>query len=165
MHGITAVPPQVWQQSTGEQKKAVDRKDEEGGPTDVEEEEDVEPPKDQLLVSRFGFLFIAYRVDFWWWEGVEMLRKLLMTSLLVFVMPGEPGQLAAAAMITFCFLLLNLTCQPFCTASLNSLSTFTLVAQFATLVSEVLSRETATSRVRALQHLLFSVCASFLMDW
>jgi hypothetical protein len=165
VRGITAIPPLVWQQSTGEeQKRAVDRKDMEGDPTDAEEE-DVEPPKDQLLISRFGFLFMAYRINFWWWEGVEMLRKLLMTSLLVFVMPGKPGQLAAAAMITFCFLLLNLMCQPFCTPGLNSLSTFTLVAQFATLVSEILSRETATSRVRALQHLLFSVCASFLMDW
>ena len=30
-------------------------------------------------MRRLGFIFIAYRVNFWWWEGVEMLRKFLMT--------------------------------------------------------------------------------------
>ena len=162
VHGIIAVPPQVWQQSTGEeQKKAVDRKDEEGGPTDVEEEEDVEPPKDQLLMNRFGFLFIAYRIEFWWWEGVEMFRKFLMTSLLVFVMPGEPGQLAAAAMITFCFLIMNLMYQPFCTAGLNSLSSFTLIAQFATLVSQILRLECPTRASHACVSIaMFALCVS-----
>jgi hypothetical protein len=29
---------------------------------------------EQKLMSRFGFLFIAYRVDCWWWEAVEMTR-------------------------------------------------------------------------------------------
>ena len=112
-------------------------------------------------MNRFGFLFIAYRIEFWWWEGVEMFRKFLMTSLLVFVMPGEPGQLAAAAMITFCFLIMNLMYQPFCTAGLNSLSSFTLIAQFATLVSQILRLECPTRASHACVSIaMFALCVS-----
>ena len=85
-------------------------------------------------MNRFGFLFVAYRVNFWWWEAVEMFRKLLMTSVLVFVMPGTTGQLAMGSMITFLFLLLNLFWQPYCSPDLNSLASISLIAQFATLV-------------------------------
>ena len=114
----TATPPLVWSQASDEGR----------------EDKDADPPKDQLIVNRFGFLFVAYRINFWWWEGVEMFRKLLMTSILVFVMPGTTGQLAMGSMITFLFLLLNLFWQPYCSPGLNSLASFSLIAQFATLV-------------------------------
>jgi len=58
--------------------------------------------------------------------------QFLMTTLLVFVYPGSPAQLAAGAMITFIFLVINLGYRPYCTASLNSLKTFCLIAQFLT---------------------------------
>jgi len=41
-----------------------------------------------------------------------------MTSLLVFIMPGSPGQLATGAMITFIFLLLTMRIRPYCTGML-----------------------------------------------
>lgn len=58
--------------------------------------------------------------------------QFLMTTLLVFVYAGSPAQLAAGAMITFIFLVINLGYRPYCTASLNSLKTFSLIAQFLT---------------------------------
>ena len=45
----------------------------------------------------------------------------------------DPAQMAAGAMITFFFLLLNMTRQPLCSDSLNSLQSFSMVAQFLTL--------------------------------
>ncbi len=115
---IIAYPAQVWSnQRDGEED---DRKGK-------------DPSPEQILISRFGFLFVAYRVDCWWFEGVEMLRKLLMTSVLVFIRPGTPGQLSAGAMITFFFLLLGLFWRPFCSSILNSLNNGTLIAQFLTL--------------------------------
>jgi len=96
-------------------------------------EEDKDPSPEQILISRFGFLLVAYRVDCWWFEGVEMLRKLLMTSVLVFIRPGTPGQLCVGAMITFFFLLLGLFWRPFCSSILNNLNNGTLIAQFLTL--------------------------------
>ena len=56
-----------------------------------------------------------------------------MTSLLIFVRPGTPGQLAAGAMITFVFLIASMLMQPFCSAGLNSLNNMSLIAQFCTL--------------------------------
>jgi len=56
-----------------------------------------------------------------------------MTSVLVFIKPGMPGQLSSGAMITFSFLILALNYRPFCTSTLNSLNSITLVAQFCTL--------------------------------
>ena len=38
-----------------------------------------------------------------------------MTSMLVFIKSGTPGQLSAGAMITFAFLLLTMSIRPYCT--------------------------------------------------
>ena len=106
--GITAIPAQVWNEST----ESID---------------------EQRIVRRLGFVLVAYRVEYWWWEALEMLRKFLMTSLLIFVYPDDPAQMAAGLFITFCFLLANMTFQPFATPSLNTLQSFSMVAQFLTL--------------------------------
>jgi hypothetical protein len=115
---VIAYPAQVWSNHVGSEE---------------EEDDDKDPSPEQIIVSRFGFLFIAYRVDCWWFEGVEMARKLLMTSVLVFIKPGTPGQMSVGAMITFVFLLLGLFLLPFCSSTLNNLNTGTLIAQFCTL--------------------------------
>ena len=56
-----------------------------------------------------------------------------MTSVLVFIKPGTPGQLSVGAMTTFFFLLLGLFWRPFCSSTLNNLNSGTLIAQFCTL--------------------------------
>jgi hypothetical protein len=113
---ITAVPPQVWV------LKDVDNSD-----------PDRETDAEEMILSRLGFIFLAYRVDYWWWESVEMTRKFLMTTLLIFIYPRSPAQMACGAMICFFFLLLNIRCAPYCTDGLNSLASFSLVCQFLTL--------------------------------
>jgi hypothetical protein len=62
-----------------------------------------------------------------------MIRKLIMTSVMVFIIPGTPGQLSVGAMITFLFLLIGLFWRPFCSSNLNNLSSGTLIAEFCTL--------------------------------
>ena len=59
-------------------------------------------------------------------------------SFLVFLPSDGPAQLATGALITFLFLLLNLTCRPFCTPSLNNLQSFSLISQFLTLFCGIL---------------------------
>ena len=61
--GIIAVPPQVWA------NKDADVSDLDGLPNE-----------EQVLMNRLGFIFLAYRVDYWWWESVEMFRKFLMSK-------------------------------------------------------------------------------------
>jgi hypothetical protein len=56
-----------------------------------------------------------------------------MTSVMVFIRPGTPGQLSAGAMVTFFFLLIGLFWKPFCSSNLNNLSSGTLIAEYCTL--------------------------------
>jgi len=64
--------------------------------------------------------------------------KLKTNSFLVFLQGEGPSQLATGSIITFVFLLLNLSLRPYCTDGLNNLQTFSLVAQFATLFCGIL---------------------------
>ena len=110
---VISIPIQIWHKKT---------------PSDDDAE-----IEEQHIINRFGFLILAYRVEFWWFEAVEMFRKLLMTSILVFIKPGTPGQLASGAMITFVFLIIGHVYRPFCSSRLNSLNVIALTAQFCTL--------------------------------
>jgi len=52
---VTAIPPPTWN-------------------ADLASAQDPsrEPTKEEALVNRLGFVFLAYRVDFYWWESIEM---------------------------------------------------------------------------------------------
>jgi len=113
---VTAIPPLVW------------KKEEH-----VREDQEAEPTPAENLVNRLGFVFMAYRVDVWWWEACERLHIFLMTAGLVFIYPESPAQMATGAMISFAFLMANVIKQPYCTDDLNLLKAMSLFAQFITL--------------------------------
>jgi len=119
-NSIIAVPPEVWRVSA------------------ANDDPHKKPTEEEQIFARLGFIFIAYRVDFWWFESVEMLRKFLITCFLVFLQGEGPSQLATGSLITFVFLLLNLSLRPYCTDGLNNLQTLSLVAQFLTLFCGIL---------------------------
>ena len=52
---IIAVPPQTW-----------------GVDLSFAQDPEHVPTKEEQLVFRLGFVFLAYRVDVWWWESVEV---------------------------------------------------------------------------------------------
>jgi len=84
---IIAIPPQHWNQAEPASKSDVETKtpDEGGGaecppaPRQELTEEEAAARKESAILRRLGFIFIAYRANYWWWEGVEMFRKFLMT--------------------------------------------------------------------------------------
>jgi len=64
--------------------------------------EEEESDKEIAILQRLGFIFIAYRVDYWWWEAVEMSRKFLMTwSSLPSLSPHLPF-LAVLPRLSYC---------------------------------------------------------------
>jgi hypothetical protein len=234
---IIAIPPGQWTSEVQEagsertSKRGTEKKEERESSEIVVETKDPEegggaesPPgpkkevtedeeaaqKESAILRRLGFILIAYRIEYWWWEGMEMFRKFLMTwsslstalsappfpsrlappcpasppallvrltpflgffaavwcvllhiliyarlvspvgnqlikshshahdSFLVFLPTDGPAQLATGALITFIFLFLNQSCQPFCTDTLNRVQAFSLVAQFITLFCGIL---------------------------
>ena len=51
---------------------------------------------EEWALSRAGFLIDQYEVDYWWFEGLEMLRKLLLTTLLIFLTEESVVQIVVA---------------------------------------------------------------------
>ncbi len=69
-----------------------------------------------------GFLFAAYKVDCWYWEVVELGRKLALTSILSLIAPGSAGQVVVGMLLAFTMLLLNLQLRPYTGKAMNFVS-------------------------------------------
>ena len=59
-------------------------------------------------MGRFGMLYASYHPRCWWWELLELVRKLILTGVIVFVGTGTVSQ-SWFAMITAQFFLLMMT--------------------------------------------------------
>jgi hypothetical protein len=57
------------------------------------------PPVDAVAVS--DFLWEPYELRVYYWEVIECVRRLLLTGLLAFKLPGSAGQSAVACTIAF----------------------------------------------------------------
>jgi hypothetical protein len=57
------------------------------------------PPVDAVAVSEF--LWEPYELKVYYWEVIECVRRLLLTGLLAFILPGSAGQSAVACTIAF----------------------------------------------------------------
>ncbi|KAG5181749.1 hypothetical protein JKP88DRAFT_320820 [Tribonema minus] len=53
------------------------------------------------LASASSFLWRPYKGRAFYWEPLECLRRLMLAGLLVFIMPGKPGQSAVACLFAF----------------------------------------------------------------
>jgi hypothetical protein len=95
-------------------------------------------PNEQKALARSGFIFCAYSVDKWFFEVVEMLRKFLLTTTIVFLFPNSTGQVVSAFLITFFFFMLTAVYRPFCTEDLNNLQLSSLLVQALTLFAGIL---------------------------
>ena len=66
-----------------------------------------------------GFLFSIYTSRCWYWESVELLRKLVLTSILALISPGSAGQVVVGCLVALFALLANIKLKPFAERSLN----------------------------------------------
>ena len=82
------------------------------------------------------------QVQYWYFELLEQLRKLLMTSVIVFFFPGSLGQMAGAIFITFMGLILSFRLKPCMQPQLNELQAACLSVQGVTLFCKFLIRHT-----------------------
>jgi hypothetical protein len=86
-------------------------------------------------LQRLGFLFSTYKCKFWYWEAWETLRKLLLSSVLLFVWDGTPGQVCAGFLIATWSLILALNWQPHCVLELQATYSYTLLVEAVTHLS------------------------------
>jgi len=69
---------------------------------------------------------------------VDMLRKLLLTSVLVVVYAGSAPHLAGSLLTTFLFILLHLQVHPYLNSGLNEFQRLALVTQFLTIFGGII---------------------------
>jgi len=94
--------------------------------------------RERLAIDRTGFLLNAYQVSCWYWEMVELVRKLLLTGILVVVYQGSPPHLAGALLTIFLFLCLHLTVEPYLNKGLNEFQRLILFSQFFTIFGGIM---------------------------
>ena len=63
--------------------------------------------------SRYGNLFQQYEPKFWYWEVIEMIRKLLLTGGLVLAADGTSAQFLIAQVISLLYLVLVIRYVPY----------------------------------------------------
>jgi len=54
-----------------------------------------------------------------YWESVELVRKLILTSILALISPGSAGQVVVGTLVAFFALLGNMRMQPYSESNLN----------------------------------------------
>jgi len=83
--------------------------------------------------GRLGSLYTSYKPNVWWWEVADLLRKLLITGLVVFMMPGTPSQLAIGCLLAMASLIAYVHFQPYNDKSNGYLQLSCQIAIFVTL--------------------------------
>eukprot|EP00937_MAST-01D_sp_MAST-1D-sp2_P003491 g3491.t1 len=62
----------------------------------------IEP--DEQTAFKLGPLYEAYLPQYWYWEVIELFRKLILVGILVFILPDTPTQLAVGALLALIFI-------------------------------------------------------------
>jgi hypothetical protein len=83
------------------------------------------PHLQRVALREVGFLFAAYHTQTWYWEAVELARKLALTSILALIAPGSAGQVVVGFILAFIMLLANLSIKPYADAGLNFVNVVT----------------------------------------
>jgi len=90
-------------------------------------------PEERKALRRVGNIFVAFKPEYWYYEVINTMHKLLMTAVLVFIFPGEYTQYAMGIAFIYFFLLITMRMQPFIISPLNNLQMYALVVLVITL--------------------------------
>lgn len=75
----------------------------------------------QSFAECIEFLYIGYSPEYWYWEVVEISRRLLLTAVIAVIMKGEPLQIVIAVLIALVYVKLFKSYRPFKYEEANSL--------------------------------------------
>jgi hypothetical protein len=92
----------------------------------------------EVALTKAGFLFGAYKPEYYFWEVVELLRKLALTSILALISPGTAGQVVVGLLLSFVMLLLTLRCKPYARPLLNNVNALAQLTLFLILLVALL---------------------------
>ena len=90
--------------------------------------------EEQMQRSRWGYLYEAYNADDWYFEVVEMARKMILTGGLVLITPGSAVQTLLGICVCAAYLCVQINSQPFKSPRENNLCQMTAWQLFGTLL-------------------------------
>jgi len=110
----------------------------------------VEASKQGLLKTKewreiYGHLYLCYRPEVYWWEGVELIRKFLLTGLIVIVGNGSSFSLIVAILISMFAHLLHTYYKPYLDHANQELQHLVMSAIVFTLFSGLVLKINAAS--------------------
>jgi len=91
--------------------------------------------------ARLGFIYECYEEESWWWEIVELLRKMFMNGVMCLLLPDSPTQIMIGMVITFVFMTITLQQRPYKCGSDHNLAFACHLQLFVTLLGGFLMRE------------------------
>jgi len=102
LHGIIEVDHLRWDGSTGEDEEHA--------------------------IARVGWLFENLRVQTWYFEVVEMVRRLVHCTILVFIYPSTKHQIICGFLVAFLFLIVSMRRRPYRDPLLEKIHIYSLIA-------------------------------------
>ena len=95
--------------------------------------------------SRVFILYASYKPDYPYFEVYDLIRKLFLTGIIIFVRPGTVTQIATATAFCMAALAIHLNVRPFLDAFDNLLQTMALICILGTMYVGLLIRAEVTT--------------------
>merc|ERR1711871_464519 len=89
-------------------------------------------------IAPLSFLWSSYEPKFWWWEVLEMMRKLVLAGFLVIFLEGSMMQLSTAMIVTLVAVGAYCLCTPYDASTDDVAQIFAQFQLFITLLSGML---------------------------
>lgn len=96
--------------------------------------------QDEETLQQYSFVIGDYKAEFWWWESIELSRKLVLAGLIGLLGRGTIGQSVLAVTFAFMFFGLHYRAQPFETPMLNNMKSLAEVQVFMILLVCIVQR-------------------------
>jgi hypothetical protein len=123
-----------------------------------------------VTVEKYGFLYEDYGPSAWWWEVEELVRKLLLSAVIVLIDEGSPLQVTLAVLISGWAHVLHAVYKPWGAGSvLYRLQHGALfVTSFVFLMGLLFKVDGVSTRsdtYGGLSGIMVALCASFIAAW
>ncbi|KAJ0410569.1 hypothetical protein ATCC90586_006593 [Pythium insidiosum] len=120
---------------------------------------------DSTVQARLGFIYADYSEDYWWFEVVDLSRKLFLSGVIVFVENGSVEQVLLAITVCLVTMWFLLFFQPYGDFSDNLIASITQLQLFLTLWLGVMTQlnamnEESLINEKLLSYMLVSTCVA-----
>ena len=75
--------------------------------------------RERITVPYLAFFYDDYKDEFWYWEAIELTRKLLLTGFAALWMPGTLMQMVASMCVIIANIAMIGSCKPYCGHALS----------------------------------------------